>query len=121
MDPDENGIGGQMVKSALLMSRTQINDKMYRIHMRALDRRVIEMEDVLSGEPVALPQELWSSGEQLTWLQFQDDGGDQAIVTFAGMTPTIGANAYFWMAEVVLLCLRSESGILGPRFSLPTC
>jgi hypothetical protein len=121
MDPDADGVSGGMIKSAVLASRFKIENG-FRIHMRALDRHQIEMEDLMEPDnadrKVGLPRDLWNSSEQLTWLQFEERG-NACVVSFAGMTPTIGANAYFWMAEVVLLCLRCESAILGPRFSLP--
>lgn len=112
------GANGQFIKSALLKSRFRTENG-YRIHTRALDRRMIEMEDLLSGDPVVLPHELWSPSNQLTWIEFEDVGDDSVTVKFAGILPTIGATAYFWMAEVVLLCLRCERAILGPRFALP--
>lgn len=118
MDPDEHGDVGQMVKSALLVSRFKVSDGGYRIHMRALDKREIELEDRVSGEAVVLPHELWTPSEQITWIEFQDMETDASRVTYAGMTPTIGANAFFWMTEVVMVCLRSERALFRPRFSV---
>lgn len=122
MDPDADSISGGVVKSAMLISRFKIENG-FRIHMRALDRDQIEMEDLLEPDDgrrrnVELPYDMWNTSDQFTWLQFEDRD-NACVVSFAGMTPTIGSNAYFWMAEVVLLCLRCESAIFRPRFSLP--
>lgn len=113
------GSSDEMIKSALLKSRIKTGNG-YRIHTRALDRRMIEMEDRVSGDPVSLPGDLWSSSEQFTWLEFKDEGLDSVKVTFGGILPTVGATAYFWMTEVLMICLRCEQVVLGPRFSLPS-
>lgn len=118
MDPDADGVGHiQTVKSALLISRFRTTSG-FRIHMRGLDERQVAEDELQIVERV---DELWNTSQQLTWLQFDNLGGDGVCsATFAGMTPTIGANVYFWMAEVGLLCLRCENAIVGPRFSVPT-
>lgn len=113
MDPNDN----QLVKSAMLISRFQSN-KGFRIYMRALDRKYIDFEDRITGESVVLPHEVWRSSEQLTWMEFDDTRNDMHTVRIRGILPTIGANVYYWMTEVVMMCLRCEKAVHGPRFSV---
>lgn len=114
-DPGDNGA---LVKTAVLISRFK-TDTGYRIHIQNLAREQIEMEDRATGETVALQRELWISNEQLVWAELDEVDSEAVSVKFRGVVPTIGASAYFWMSEIVLVCLRTELEIIGPRFSIP--
>jgi hypothetical protein len=114
MDPESDAV--VVVKAAMLLSRVK-TPKGYRIHMRGLDHAQIMVEDLLAtSDPSA--QEMWNTGAQFTWVDFEE-AADACVVSFAGMTPTVGANVSFWMREVMLLCLRGENETIGIRFSLP--
>lgn len=113
-DPGDNGA---LVKSAVLFSRIK-TEKGYRIHILTLDRRQIEMEERATGEPVKLQEELWITDDYLAWVDAEVIDDETVSESFRGMIPTIGANAYFWMAEIVMVCLRCELFTFGPRFTV---
>lgn len=48
------------------------------------------------------------------------DKGEHCLSSYAGITPTVGADPKFWVAEIILHVLRWEGEVLGSRFSLPT-
>lgn len=123
-----------LVKSLLLVTRFKIANGV-RIHvygieedqLPVLDRRERERErelqqpaqDDAANDPNAVVVEIWNS--QFCWLQFedvQDADGPATQFTYAGLTPTVGASAAFWLVEVVLHVLRWESLMLGPIVAL---
>lgn len=114
MDPESDAV--VVVKAAMLLSRVK-TPRGYRIHMRGLDHAQVMVEDLLpASDPQS--QEVWNTSAQFTWIDFEE-AADACVVSFAGMTPTVGANVNFWMREVMLLCLRGENETIGIRFSLP--
>lgn len=114
-DPADNGA---LVKTAVLISRIK-TETGCRIYIQNLDRRQIEMEETITGEPVKLHQELWITNEQLVWID-QEVVEDKVVSTkFRGIVPTLGTSAYFWMSEIVLVTIRIENQVFGPRFSVP--
>lgn len=112
------GVEDGTTKTVLLMSKFRANNG-YRLTVQHLDRRLIEMEDKVTGELVGFPNEMWISNEQLTWVEFEPTGADSVEVRFCGMMPTVSAHSYFWMAEIVLFAIRSEFAVVGPYFSVP--
>lgn len=116
VDPGDKGA---LVASAMFMSRLRIGSR-YRIYIHNLDRTQIEMTDKVSGDPVELPREIWMTSDQLVWIEYEDIGNGAHRGRFCGIIPTIGFHVYFWMAEIVMLALRAEMQIFGPRFSVPS-
>jgi hypothetical protein len=141
MDPD-NELA--ITKGLILVSLIKITNG-YQIHINGLagdqiplaDRQAFEdatqqlpvfgsmARDASEGDsPVVV--EIWNG--QFCWIQLEEipakqNGEDHAIpgclCTYAGVTPTVGSNANFWMAEVVLHTLHWEYGLMGPWVSLP--
>jgi hypothetical protein len=129
-----------VTKSLLLVSRFRIANG-FRIHIYGLEEDQLPVADrhrrdvhapstpeipgaAMSGGSETAPAvvEVWNS--QFCWMQFEDVAGDSksettCLVTYAGITPTVGANARFWMSEVLLHCLRWEHLLLGSWVSLP--
>lgn len=116
VDPSDHGA---RVKSAILVSRFKTSTG-YRLLSQNLDRRYIELEERTTGETVVLHHELWVPDEQLVWVDLDAVDNETVAIKFGGIVSAIGSNAYFWMSEIVPLCMRYEMGTFGPRFSVPT-
>lgn len=114
----DRGVEDGTLKTVVLMSRFKVKNG-YRVVVQNLDRRLIEMEDKLTGEQVGVSSEMWISNEQLVWIEFDPTGAESVDVTFCGVLPTVSAHSYYWMAEIVLLAIRCECAVVGPRFSVP--
>lgn len=106
-----------VMKSLFLISRFQTATGSLII-LRGLDRSRLQHEDLWI--PPAHDQQSVVWHDIFSWLQMDTAGAAQehCVCKFAGTAPTVGANATFWTIEVLLLALRWESCVLGPRFQL---
>lgn len=118
MRSTDSGDNEALVQTAVLFSRVK-TDTGCRIYLHHLNRQQIEMEERSTGEPVKLHKELWITNQQLVWVELGEVETDGVSVRFRGVVETIGATAYFWMSEVIMLSLRVEFQVFGPRFTLP--
>jgi hypothetical protein len=95
-------------------------------HPLPMDGRAVKHRD---GENCPSVVEFWNN--QFCWVQLEklvsnstvgtgDSNADTGcLMTYAGVTPTIGSNNQFWVSEVVLYCLRWEYAMMDPVFTLP--
>lgn len=113
MNPSEEC--ATVVRIILLLSRVKTASS-HMLTLTSLDRDKWVLEDHSASQPYDMV--VWN--DLFCWLQYRDtDNG--CVCTFAGFSPIIGANMYFWMIEIVQLAVRWESMTLGPEaYSLKT-
>ncbi|DAZ94227.1 TPA: hypothetical protein N0F65_001077 [Lagenidium giganteum] len=106
-----------VMKSLFLVCRFRTSTGILVI-LRGLERDRLQHEDLWIPTSEEGQHEIWH--DLFCWLQIDETGpfAEHCMCKFAGTAPTVGANAYFWTIEVLLLALRWESNVLGPRFQL---
>lgn len=56
---------------------------------------------------------------RLQWIPVGENG-EHCECRVSGAIPTVGANSYFWMVEVLLVVMRLEAATSGPSlFNVP--
>lgn len=116
-------------KSIMLMSRIPIANGGFRICMRCLDADELPMKvrgetpanEVTLPKPVApigggAVEEMWKS--RIWWVQIDEDGEEDCVVSYAGIVPISGSTAWFLMGEVLVNAIRWELKMKGSPFGL---
>lgn len=105
MDKDQVHV---VMKTVLLATRIKdLSTGAFGITLRGLEHDQLELEDLSVSERDGY--EVWNDIN--CWLQWIPRGetGDDCEIKVSGAIPTVGANAYFWMVEVLLIVMRLEA------------